>query len=738
MQTRHYPINKILIFASVMLTGMGFSTGNGGNGLDSIAEAETPSLAVRGNGWLVANGDETPSQIDGTEFGPTAENGAETHTFIVHNNTSESISIERVALTGDASFSIDGSGFALEPGDESNLSVVFTAPETDGKEKATVTLEMSDGSYSWSLQGTSRAIWGDPLATEEAEAKWGRIQFEPEAVVQSDAAEEEVKAIAEIAAGVWRDFLLMDTSSFLDRVAPDLLRFSEQWGAWTVGLDNIIENIEFEWTCLDRPLPPVIASNFTIEDFEVQVNGDGAVATYALAVLAGSRWPGTESAHIFQAFSKSDAGWKLAVEHATWGVTNLEEGTTGHSFDWIYPVKDMDRATAFYEHFLGEPELSTSIRTTWRLGGSKFHLDTSNLAGYVNLVDGLPNGYAVIYTSEDIATERERLNGLGVEIGTEVLTDWGPDPYFVAMDPSGNPFVWMQRVGQHAPTGDAPGVTIENSENIPRDLLAEIESLFTDWAAADAESIGSRMSPDGIWWDAYGWARGRGPDAVEASMKAMFEHGSHDRVFDSTPSGLDIDLVASATDVRAVGAFTIVTLELDITGRGVHAFNEQASAAITWRRDGQKWKLVHSFIGVSDLVTEMALTIDYTGYPVDNLSAAESFYTDTMLFGVPYTDSGWLGWWYEDLIGNHGVFGVFESDPKNDGMPRRGETSGYISFSIKSAKETFDKLKSLDATFPSNNAIGSYGEIADLGAYTQVYTLDPEGNGLLFTEYSGE
>jgi len=738
MKTRHHPMSKILVSALVMLTGMGCGIGGGVHQSNQDADAGMLSLEVRGNDWLIANGDATPSQIDGTEFGPTAENGSETHTFTMYNKTTESVSINSVELTGDASFSGDGSGFTLEPGDESDIDIVFTAPKANQKLEATVTLEMGDSSYFWSLQGTTRAVWDDSFATEAAGNRWGRIRFNPEAVVRSEAAEKDLKEIAEIAAGVWRDFLLMDTSSFTDRVDPDLLRFSEQWGMWTVGLDNIFDNIRFEWSSLDRPVPPVIASNFTIDDFDLQVDGDGAVATYAIDVLAGSRWPGPESAQVFQAFSKDDAGWALAVEHSTWGVANLEVGTGGHSFDWINPVKDMDRVKGFYEQFLGEPELSNSDRTTWRLGGSKFHLDTFKLDGYVKQTHGLPNGYAVVYTSEDIATERARLANLGVEIGTEVLTNWGPDPYFVSLDPSGNPFVWMQRVGQHAATGAAPGVTIENADNIPSDLIAEIESLFTDWATADAESIGSRMPSDGVWWDAYGWAQGRGPKAVEASLKAMFEQGSHDRVFDTTPSGLDVDFIGSATDLRAVGPFTIVMLELDITGRGVHAFNEQASAALTWRRDGQEWKLFHAFIGVSDLVTEMALTIDYTGYPVDDVPAANRFYTDTMLFGEPYTDSGWLGWWYEDLIGNHGVFGVFESDPKNDGMPRRGETSGYVSFSIKSAKEAFDKLKSLGATFPSNDAIGSYGEIAYLPGYTQVYALDPEGNGFLFTEYSGE
>ncbi|MEE9397908.1 MAG: DUF1573 domain-containing protein [Methylococcales bacterium] len=729
----------LLFIIITLITFAGCSSGGGGNETDQTTGSGALSIEVRGNDWLIASGDETPSQIDGTEFGPTLETGSETHTFTLYNKTAAAISINSVELSGDASFTTDASEITLAPGDESDIKVVFTPIEANQKVNATVTLEITGGNYIFAMQGTTRAIWNNRKASKEDQQKWGRVQFDPETVVRSNAAEQDLKEIAEIAAGVWRDFVLMDTDTFSERVEPDLVRFSEQWGTWTVGLDNIIENIEFEWTSWDRPVAPIISNNLTIEDFELRVDGNGAIATYALDLTFGARWYGEERGRVFQAFSKSNGGWKLAVQHDTWGVTNLEEGTTGHSFDYVYPVIDMDRAKAFYGNFLGEPEISTSLRTTWRLGRPRFHLDTGKLAGFVKRRNGLPNGYAIIYTTDDISAERARLESLGVDIGTEVLTDWGPDPYFVAMDPVGNPFVWMQRVSQHDPAGDAPGLTIENPDNsIPADLFSEIESLFTDWAGADAESIGARMSADGVWWDTYSWVQGRRSDSVEASLKTMFEDGSHNRIFDTTPSGLDIDLVASSPNLRSVGAFTIVTLELDITGRGVHAFNEQASAVLSWQKDGQEWELIHVFIGIADISTDMALAIDYTGYPVDNLSAAKNFYTDTMLFGNPYSDSAWFGWWYEDIIGNHGVFGIFRTNQERDGMPRPGETSGYASFWVESAQEAFDILESLGADFPVIWAINSVSGIDYVPGYTQIYTVDSEGNGMLFSEYPGD
>jgi len=283
--------------------------------------------------------------------------------------------------------------------------------------------------------------------------------------------------------------------------------------------------------------------------------------------------------------------------------------------------------------------------------------------------------------------------------------------------------------------GDASGLTIENPGDIPGGLFAEIEALLNDWLTTDAKSIAERMPEDGIWCDAYGFAWGRGPDETETALTAMFTDKGNARVFDTTASGLDLDIVATLMNRRNLAPFTIVTLDLDITGRGAHNFHELASAALTYRKNGEEWELIHVFISPGAFPGEMVLSLDYTGYPISrkDLDTAEDFYTNTLSFGTPYTDSGYFGYWSADS-----VFGIYQTGPGRDGMPRPGETSGYASFWIGSAQEAFDKLESLGADFLSMWAINSVSGIDYVPGYTQIYTVDSEGNGMLFSEYPGD
>ncbi len=129
------------------------------------------------------------------------------------------------------------------------------------------------------------------------------------------------------------------------------------------------------------------------------------------------------------------------------------------------------------------------------------------------------------------------------------------------------------------------------------------------------------------------------------------------------------------------------------------------------------------------------LSLDYTEYPISrkDLDTAEDFYTNTLSFGTPYTDFAYFGYWSADS-----VFGIYQTGPGRDGMPRPGETSGYASFWVGSAQEAFDKLESLGADFPIIWAINGVSGIEYVPGYTQLYTVDSEGNGMLFSEYPGD
>ena len=164
-------------------------------------------------------------------------------------------------------------------------------------------------------------------------------------------------------------------------------------------------------------------------------------------------------------------------------------------------------------------------------------------------------------------------------------------------------------------------------------------------------------------------------------------------------------------------------------------FHELASAALIYRQSGDEWELFQVFIGTGGFPGEMVWSLDYTGYPISrgDLDIVEDFYTNTLSFTTPYTDIAYYGYWTADS-----VFGIYQTAPGRDGMPRPGETSGYASFWVGSAQEAFDKLVSLGADFPQIWAINGNSGIDYQPGYTQIYTVDSEGNGLLLSEYPGD
>jgi hypothetical protein len=91
---------------------------------------------------------------------------------------------------------------------------------------------------------------------------------------------------------------------------------------------------------------------------------------------------------------------------------------------------------------------------------------------------------------------------------------------------------------------------------------------------------------DGLWCDSYAWSYGQGPDEVESTLEAMFETGSNNHVFDTTPNGLDVDMTVSLLNLKDLGAFALVTLDLVVTGRGIHVFQEEASAVLSYQKSG--------------------------------------------------------------------------------------------------------------------------------------------------------
>ena len=124
-----------------------------------------PQIQVLGNGQAIANGDDSPSSDDDTDFGPVEiSGGRERKTFTIRNNGSESLrltgGLERVEISGhtDDFFLVGGNPQSpIDPnGGTSTFQIEFDARAT-GQRSATVSIPNSDDNnnpFVFTLTGT--------------------------------------------------------------------------------------------------------------------------------------------------------------------------------------------------------------------------------------------------------------------------------------------------------------------------------------------------------------------------------------------------------------------------------------------------------------------------------------------------------------------------------------------------------------------------------------------------------
>jgi catechol 2,3-dioxygenase-like lactoylglutathione lyase family enzyme len=102
------------------------------------------------------------------------------------------------------------------------------------------------------------------------------------------------------------------------------------------------------------------------------------------------------------------------------------------------PVRDLAISRAWYDRLLGKaPDLEPVPGIAeYRVGGV-----------WVQLMEGEPPGgkWTLRFGVADLDRERERLQGLGIELG-DVRTVPGVIRYFVLADPDGNLLSWYQEL----------------------------------------------------------------------------------------------------------------------------------------------------------------------------------------------------------------------------------------------------------------------------------------------------
>jgi hypothetical protein len=249
------------------------------------------------------------------------------------------------------------------------------------------------------------------------------------------------------------------------------------------------------------------------------------------------------------------------------------------------------------------------------------------------------------------------------------------------------------------------------------------------WLSMDLKALTQHLDARSAWFDdsrskVSGIAVGSG--AIATALKNDWE------TFDRSTDGLTADMDVTAMAEKSLGKWNVLCFHRKLTGKGNHPFKETAWVSLVFEEGAERPKLVSSYAARANNTNAPVKELDYTGYPVSSLSAAQKFYTETLMLGTPYKDSAYRGYW-----SNNSVFGIYTTRLKRDGMPRPHKTNGYVSFWINSAKETHAYLQKEGATFPKIPAINSRIGIDQQPGYTQILATDSEGNALLFTEYPG-
>jgi predicted enzyme related to lactoylglutathione lyase len=492
-----------------------------------------------------------------------------------------------------------------------------------------------------------------------------------------------------------------------------------------------------EWNSYERPAG-TIAMQISIQQCELEFDEDVVRAQYWMAIKGGYRWEFSDLVLVCQFFKKKNGTWKLSYQTDSWGLDyNLSKQKPGiktFDFDYVYPVRDLTRALAFYTPLLGKPERVSETRATFLLEGPRFHLDTSTLGGHAEIQAKLPCGYAIFYV-DDLNAELERLNKTAITIVSKIET-WGSDLYIICEDPSTNIFVIMQKTTDSITTKSKhpPTLTLHNDSIDSMKRATEVKTIMEAWLTMNLGALNKYIDGHSSWFD-DSRSKVNGVDVgSEAITKALRKDWES---YDRSTSGITADMDITSLTEKRMGKWNVFSYHRKLSGNGSHPFKETAWVTQIFEGRGtlgnvKSSKLVSSYIVRSNNTNAAVMELDYTGYPVSSLATAEKFYTNTLMLGNPYKDSAYRGYWSKNS-----VFGIYTTKFNRDGLPRPHKTNGYVSFWIHSAKETHSYLQRKGTSFLNIPAINSKTGIDPQPGYTQILATDSEGNGLIFTEYPG-
>lgn len=540
----------------------------------------------------------------------------------------------------------------------------------------------------------------------------GHVTFSDDEVTFSGGGRDDRREVREAVVQLLESWCAVDSVAYRAHLSPAVTRINRVTGI-ARGADAVIASLPREWEEMERP-DGEVAVDLVIDDARIAIVGDHAFATYAVAVESQEdiRWEFTDRWLVSQVFVREHGRWRLLHQSL---ASDLDAEGDEPSFDFAFalPVSDISRAVAFYTPLVGAPEHVSADRALFRVGAIRFTLDARGLQGFARVRAGKPNGYVLFPV--------ESLDQGNLDPVARLTTPEG-DSAAVYLDPAGNPFVLV--VENIASRGPAP------ETSFPADLPRPAALALGAWLRGDARAFAAAFSPNGSWFD----NTRSNIETISMGTNAIRRRAAEQaRAFDRSPAGLSASLKVGDLAVATAGARTILTFRTLLDGRGAHPYRDEAF--VTMVLEGDR---IASLFAVRHLPEAMVREFDYIGYPTEGrrgeagLDAVERFYRRRLELGTPYTDDAWYGFW-----GSHAVFGLFEADRASEGFPEPRTANGYPSFWVASARKTEAYLRAQGCRFPVYPSINARAGADRKPGYTDLLATDPDGNLILFTEYTG-
>lgn len=314
----------------------------------------------------------------------------------------------------------------------------------------------------------------------------------------SELNDKNTKGLTDTIRNLWNSYLNIDKEGFSEHISEDIRKMSQRNRKLLDGSKDVLADLSDEWTAFERP-DNLISEEMTLRNITIWADDKSsptyAIVSYWVEIEGGVRWIYSDQGLVLQAFTKQDDDWKLAFQTDGWSTDyDLDEEEPGEeptfTFDYVYPVNDLERAVDFYTPILGKPDYVTDTQAYFGLKDPGFILDSSGLFGHSEVKENLCNGYAVIYTN-DLSKEIEKLKENEVEFLEDTDSKpkkWNQDPFIIIKDADGSIVVVLEKKYE---TDEGESIVTGFEED--SEYITAAKTIAEAWMKKDAETIGDMV-----------------------------------------------------------------------------------------------------------------------------------------------------------------------------------------------------------------------------------------------------